>query len=761
MRFMDAFAVRTSAIEDLAVDSDKVRGAMSCLQLRLDSRIRGLTSQATSLRNFLSPPLLKIMGKFFYVLTCRAVPDDSLFNALLGIIPPFCSQTSLFFYIPGYTAMNHKKRLLLINPPPNLNSGSLLHLENLGLAYLAASVRKHLGDSHEVYLWDCALIDPKLLHFRELLDATRPDYVGFSLTAMNADQGKALALTVKEHRPGTKVIIGGILASSLPVEELSCFRPDAIIRGEGERTLPDVLGVLDAQASPSLIELSQVQALDVDSLSWAARDMLPWQLHLHPQASISASRGCPFHCSFCSIPQPGSTRRWRPRDIEDVVEEMAYINREFDACHFFFVDDNFLLQTTEAFERTEQFAELVMKKLPPVRFGFMCRSAAVDETLFKILKRAGLSGVFLGIESFSQAVLDRYEKQETVNEHLLAMSTLNRLGITTNPGFIFFDPWTNEREINENLSVMTAFSIPSLQSVNSKLTCYRGSKIEKRIPPCSQKDEEERTGIKQYAFQHLEARELFKHSCTLFYQTLPTFPDYVIYQRHNYCVAYIQPYLLNTDRESLFLSYYDTCQSHWKQGDDVIIELLQNFVGGHSEDVRTLKEVVATRAVPHWREGNAMAERYFRLARIVLLRQVAEAEPGKAKLASFAFTSPFSGLGIDTLFEEAEGNRSINPLVLAKILSFYTGENAAEYFSRLMRCDDEAVAVATIRSALLCFYAPILDAAQEHLARRSEPIGEAFSGIFQRAETLFGLNYVRYILSFSQPGLSPSPGGRT
>ncbi len=655
--------------------------------------------------------------------------------------------------------MNSKKRLLLINPPSNLNSGTQLHFENLGLAYLAASVRKHLGYSHDVHLWDCALVDPKLLHIRELLDSTRPDYVGLSLTAMNADQGKALAQIVKEHNPKTKVLIGGILASSLPAEELSCFRPEAIIRGEGERILPDILGLLGAQPCPPLIELSQTQTLDVDSLSWAARDMLPWQLRLHPQASISASRGCPFHCSFCSIPQSGGTRRWRPRDIEDVVEEMAYINRDFDVCHFYFVDDNFLLQTPAAFERAERFAELVMKKLPPVRFGFMCRSAAVDETLFKTLKRAGLSGVFLGIESFSQAVLDRYEKHETVNEHLQAMSTLSRLGITTNPGFIFFDPWTNASEINENLSVMTSFSIPSLQSVNSKLTCYRGTKIEKRIPTCVQK-EQERTGIKQYAFQHVEALELFEHCCTLFYQTLPAIKDYALYQRHNYCVAYIQPYLLNTGRESLFLSYYDTCQSHWKKGDDVILELLQNFVNGRAQDMGTLEEMVAARAVPHWREGNTLAERYFRLARIVLLRQMAEADPGQAQLASFAFTSPFSGLGIDTLFKEVEENQDISPLVLAKILPLYRGENAAEYFSGLMQCNDEAVAVATIRSALLCFYAPILDAAQEYLSRRSDPAGEAFSGMLQRAKTLFGLNYPWYILSYGQPGLSPSPGGQ-
>lgn len=58
--------------------------------------------------------------------------------------------------------MNSKKRLLLINPPSSQNSGLQLHLENLGLAYLAASVRKHLGDSHDVSLWDCALVDPKI-----------------------------------------------------------------------------------------------------------------------------------------------------------------------------------------------------------------------------------------------------------------------------------------------------------------------------------------------------------------------------------------------------------------------------------------------------------------------------------------------------------------------------------------------------------------------------------------------------------------------
>ncbi|OLN29654.1 Hopanoid 2-methyltransferase [Desulfovibrio sp. DV] len=413
--------------------------------------------------------------------------------------------------------MRSKKQLLLINPPANADVGKQLHMENLGLGYVAAAVRRNLGDSHEAHIWDCSIVDPAGKFIGALLKKLSPDYVGLSLSTMNANGGVQVAAQIKEFDPSMRIILGGVLPTSLTTDELRIFSPDAIVRGEGEALVSPVLTALDAAAGPGereVLEVSQDVPLDVDAVGWPSRDMLPWQLRLHPQTSISASRGCPYRCSFCSIPQPGGKKGWRPRNIEDVVAEMEFIHKRHHCAHFYFVDDNFVLPTAGSRKRAEHFAHLVLEKLPDIRFGFMCRSAAIEPELFRLLKKAGLAGVFLGIESFSQPVLDRYRKQETVEEHIEAISTLNDLGITTNPGFIFFDQWTKVSEINDTINVMKRIHFQSLESMNSKLTCYKGSAIADEIT--ENFDEKPSIGIKKYALQDAAVKKLFDQCCEIF-----------------------------------------------------------------------------------------------------------------------------------------------------------------------------------------------------------------------------------------------------
>ncbi|MHC1791342.1 B12-binding domain-containing radical SAM protein [Solidesulfovibrio sp.] len=294
--------------------------------------------------------------------------------------------------------MRSKKQLLLINPPANADVGKQLHLENLGLGYVAAAVRRDLGESHKAHIWDCSIVDPAGKCIQPLLQKLSPDYVGLSLSTMNADRGVQVAAQIKAFDPSIRIVVGGILPTSLATDELGLFHPDAIVRGEGEALVSPLLIALDAAAGTGgrdVLEVSQDVPLDVDALGWPSRDMLPWQLRLHPQASISASRGCPYRCSFCSIPQPGGKKGWRARNIEDVVAEMAFIHKRHHCAHFYFVDDNFVLPTASSRQRAERFAHLVLEQLPDIRFGFMCRSAAIAPQLFKLLKKAGLAGIFL------------------------------------------------------------------------------------------------------------------------------------------------------------------------------------------------------------------------------------------------------------------------------------------------------------------------------------------------------------------------------
>ncbi|BAH76083.1 B12-binding domain-containing radical SAM protein [Solidesulfovibrio magneticus] len=653
-----------------------------------------------------------------------------------------------------------RKKVLLFNPPPNPDTGAQLHLESLGLGYVAAAVRRELGKSHDVTLWDCSLVDKAMDHVPEVLDAVAPDYVGLSLSAMNAGQGVTLAAQVRKRHPRAKILIGGILASSLPTEELACYSPDAILRGEGEALVPQALALLDDTASGDVLELVQEQALDVDALAWPARDMLPWQLKMHAQASVAASRGCPYRCSFCSIPKAGPIRKWRPRDIDDVVDEMRFLYKTYNIAHFYFVDDNFILNSKPSFLRAERFAKLVRDKLPCIRFGFMCRSSAIDKRLLKVLKSAGLAGVFLGIESFSQAVLDRYNKKETVEEHIRAIAILNDLGITINPGFIFFDPWTSASEMRQTISVMKEIDFPSLQSINSKLTCYRGTAIEQQLRELEQP--ETRLGICGYAVKEVQTAIIMEQCCDIFQKQLLSDSDYVDYQHCQYVLGSLQPFFLNTPQESLFLLHYAQCKTLWKAGDMAVLQRIDDYLRGASAPGASAGAVLDAHSRERWRKGNACAKLSFALAQPHLVRAVATGSAEEARLAVLAFSVPGGHLNMAGLLDQPGANGGINDVVIAQALGYAWDAGFLNgYLGRLVRDKNVEALVALVESACLTFNFAVIEAVERCLEETGIPAGEFLAASLGQARQLFRSSYPEFILAQAQAPASVASRART
>jgi len=644
-----------------------------------------------------------------------------------------------------------KKRLLLLNPPPNADVGAHLNLENLGLGYVATSVKRNLADTHDVHLWDCSIVDPGMEHIEALLDTLRPAYVGLSLTSMNALPGMALADAIKRHRPESKIILGGILATSLTAGELAEYHPDAIVRGEGEALIVDVLREFDAAGDMPLLEVAQKTALEVDTLGWPSREMLPWQLQKHPQASISSSRGCPFHCSFCSIPRAGNVNKWRPRDIEDVVDEMLFLNKRYNVYHFYFVDDNFVITSRASYNRAARFAELLLQKAPPIRFGFMCRSAAIEKQLFHLLKKAGLAGVFLGIESFSQPVLDRYKKRETVEEHLRAIEILNALGITTNPGFIFFDQWTTRAEVNETIDVMQKIDFPALQSMNSKLTCYRGTLIEKEITPSKEKSR--KPGVIPYEFKEDTTKDLFDTCCDLFYKQLPAIGAYCSYQIYYYSLGYIFPYYLNTDQEAAFRTLYNKCNAFWKAGDFFILQAIKDAV--FASQGEAFLEHIKRHAVPCWEKGNAIAQKALEQSTIYFMNQIAADASPNAHLAGLFFTLPQNKVYIQRLLGLCASFPKENQPILARLLAYST-DDTAHARPEAITCDTGAeTLLELINSALMIQQPAIIDAIDKQVSNKDDHDPRVTKAL-GNAKHLFSLSYPDYIMEYGR-SLSETP----
>ena len=86
---------------------------------------------------------------------------------------------------------------------------------------------------------------------------------------------------------------------------------------------------------------------DLSTLPWPDRSGEPANIFGHRIAPIVSSRGCYANCTFCCIAAwhqqalPG--KRYRLRPVEDVADEMAWLNRERGVEIFVFHDDNFFL----------------------------------------------------------------------------------------------------------------------------------------------------------------------------------------------------------------------------------------------------------------------------------------------------------------------------------------------------------------------------------------------------------------------------------
>jgi anaerobic magnesium-protoporphyrin IX monomethyl ester cyclase len=200
---------------------------------------------------------------------------------------------------------------------------------------------------------------------------------------------------------------------------------------------------------------------DPDTLPFPARDILmpKWRAGAIPtEIYIAGSRGCPYRCSFCDIKtfyKNGQGLSWRCRSPGNVVAELRQLCAEFGTSPTYcFVDDQFLGPGNRGRAHAHEFVDRLMESNLGVSFEITCRADSIDQDIFDRLKRAGLTGVYLGLDSGSQAALDRFQKDISVERNLHAIRTLRELDLAVDFGFIMFDPWTTTNDLEANLAFL-------------------------------------------------------------------------------------------------------------------------------------------------------------------------------------------------------------------------------------------------------------------------------------------------------------------
>jgi radical SAM superfamily enzyme YgiQ (UPF0313 family) len=299
----------------------------------------------------------------------------------------------------------------------------------IGLAFLSAYLKER---GHEVRLIDMQGLLMDSAELAAQLAVYAPDLVGVTAMTPTIPEALQVAEISKRMVPGAKVVLGGVHPTLDPAGVLADANVDYIIRGEGEEAFAllaaaltsgtevgKVAGVSFRQADELVISDKAPLIADLDSLPQPDYEAFPVERyiehnrHLRGLRGISmiVSRGCPFQCTFCAVHQTMG-RKWRIKPPQRVVNEVVSLKEQFQLEGVWFKDSIFNLDR----QWVKEFCRLMIEQRVEIAWQALTRIDLIDEEELKLMKRAGLTQLDLGIETGSPKSLVRLKKGITVEK---------------------------------------------------------------------------------------------------------------------------------------------------------------------------------------------------------------------------------------------------------------------------------------------------------------------------------------------------------
>ena len=312
------------------------------------------------------------------------------------------------------------------------------------------------------------------------------DVVGIGIHTGNALRGYEVGTAAR--LAGAYVIFGGIHATLYPEEALNLGGAHAVVTGDGEHIWSMVLRDCAAGTLRERYDGGRIEAGEFLPGRW---DLLPERRYMW--ASVQTVRGCPKHCSFCSVWRTDGQKP-RQRGSHTVVDEILDLRRR----GFRFIalaDDNFYPVTLTDLKmaarrsdpahlaqlqatRAERFALMEqLARLPDdtVFYTQITMEAAEDPEFLDAMRRAHIKGALVGVESVTpEGLKDIYKDFNMSGEALVERLRLFRKhGIYVLGSFIFGLPSDRPATFDASLAVAQRADLAFAQFV--MLTPFPGT----------------------------------------------------------------------------------------------------------------------------------------------------------------------------------------------------------------------------------------------------------------------------------------------
>lgn len=368
---------------------------------------------------------------------------------------------------------------------------SYVHWFPQGLAYIAAVIQK---EGYDVEIYNQDLHHYPNEHLTEYLNKNRFDVIGFSVIAGYYQYKKLLkisdAINKSKNRPF--YIIGGHGPAPEPAFFLMKTKADAIVIGEGEETIIELLdaignhkplrnvkGIAFCEEDKVLVNSRRTLIRDIDSLPFPAYDLFPieyYRLLRVPHAAatdfampVLSGRGCTFLCTFCFRMDKG----FRPRSNEAIIDEIKYLKKNYSITYIAFGDE--LLMSS--IKRTISLCEDIIKANLKIKWDCNGRLNYAKPQVLKLMKKAGCVFINYGIEAMDNHVLRNMKKGLTTKQIVEGIE--NTLAVGISPGFniIFGNIGDNKETLNKGVEFLLKYDDGAQMRTIRPVTPYPGSPL--------------------------------------------------------------------------------------------------------------------------------------------------------------------------------------------------------------------------------------------------------------------------------------------
>ncbi len=381
-------------------------------------------------------------------------------------------------------------RIYMLNPPYFAHFGREMRWQDTGRGgtlyypiWISYATGLLENNGHRVRLVDAPAWDWSIEKVIEDLRKFSPDMVvvGTSFTSVNNDLDVSKKIKT-EFDADVPVIMAGPPTSKFP-EKMLDGGIDIVARYEYDFTLAELAERMEK--GESIEDISGISfkqngtVIHNPNRPWSTSgelDGLPFvsevykrhlnirdyflNYSLYPMVQIFTGRGCPYKCTFCSWPQSLMGKKYRVRSVEDLLDELEWIEGNLpEVKEVFLEDDTFTISKNRVLEFCKGYVERGLD----ISWSCNARADTLDPETMKEMRRTNCRFLITGFESADDEILKNIKKGFTVELAREFAKNVKSAGLLLHADFIIGLPGETKATIEKTKKFIRGIKPEQLQ----------------------------------------------------------------------------------------------------------------------------------------------------------------------------------------------------------------------------------------------------------------------------------------------------------